>query len=116
MPGRAADEGRGFARITREATRKSTLGDGAQTERPADLVERQFVPGAPNQPWVADFKCRRRRLKSATTLDVRRSCSYVGNRLPPDESGVFGCLMTRVINAAGRIDRNQPHASGSDTL
>ena len=32
--------------------------------RPADLVNRQFSAAAPNRLWVADFKCRRRHLKS----------------------------------------------------
>jgi transposase InsO family protein len=41
--------------IPREKTRKTTVGEGAQTERPADLVERKFVATAPNQLWVADL-------------------------------------------------------------
>jgi Integrase core domain len=45
----------GLRGIPREKTRKTTHGDGAQTERPADLVERQFVASAPNQLWVADL-------------------------------------------------------------
>lgn len=45
----------GLRGITREKTRKTTLGEGAETPRPADLVERQFVATAPNQLWVADL-------------------------------------------------------------
>jgi putative transposase len=49
----------GLRGIPREKTRKTTLtdgmGDGAETERPADLVDRQFVATAPNQLWVADL-------------------------------------------------------------
>jgi putative transposase len=35
--------------------RKTTIGEGAETERPADLVDRQFVADAPNLLWVADL-------------------------------------------------------------
>jgi putative transposase len=45
----------GLAGITREKTRKTTIGEGAETERPADLVERQFTAAAPNRLWVADL-------------------------------------------------------------
>jgi transposase InsO family protein len=45
----------GLRGISREKTRKTTTSDGAETERPADLVERQFVATAPNQLWVADL-------------------------------------------------------------
>lgn len=45
----------GLRGIAREKTRKTTIGDGAETERPADLVERKFVATAPNQLWVADL-------------------------------------------------------------
>lgn len=45
----------GLRGIPREKTRKTTIGDGAQTERPADLVKRKFVATAPNQLWVADL-------------------------------------------------------------
>jgi transposase InsO family protein len=41
--------------IRREKGRKTTHADGAETERPADLVERQFVAAAPNELWVADL-------------------------------------------------------------
>lgn len=41
--------------IRREKTRRTTRADGAQTERPADLVGRRFVAAAPNQLWVADL-------------------------------------------------------------
>jgi len=45
----------GLRGISREKTRKTTLVAGAETPQPADLVERQFVAGAPNQLWVADL-------------------------------------------------------------
>jgi transposase InsO family protein len=45
----------GLHGIPREKTRKTTLADGAETPRPADRVERQFVADAPNELWVADL-------------------------------------------------------------
>ena len=45
----------GLRGIPREKTRKTTFGDGAETPRPADQVNRQFVATAPNQLWVADL-------------------------------------------------------------
>ncbi len=48
-------KGQGLRGIRREKTRKTTHGDGAETPRPADLVERQFVAKAPNELWVADL-------------------------------------------------------------
>lgn len=45
----------GLRGIPREKTRKTTIGDGAETERPQDLVDRKFVATAPNQLWVADL-------------------------------------------------------------
>jgi putative transposase len=45
----------GLRGIPREKTRKTTVGDGAQTPQPADLVERQFTATAPNELWVADL-------------------------------------------------------------
>jgi putative transposase len=45
----------GLRGIPREKTRKTTIGDGAETERPEDLVERKFLATAPNQLWVADL-------------------------------------------------------------
>ena len=45
----------GLCGIRREKTRKTTIGEGAETERPTDLVDRQFVADAPTQLWVADL-------------------------------------------------------------
>jgi transposase InsO family protein len=45
----------GLQGVRRDKSRKTTFGDGAETERPEDLVERRFTPSAPNQLWVADF-------------------------------------------------------------
>lgn len=45
----------GLRGIPREKTRKTTIGDGAQTERPEDRVNRKFLATAPNQLWVADL-------------------------------------------------------------
>jgi transposase InsO family protein len=47
--------GEGLRGIRREKSHKTTHGDGAETPRPADLVDRQFVATAPNQLWVADL-------------------------------------------------------------
>ncbi|CAM3580466.1 IS3 family transposase [Dermacoccus barathri] len=41
--------------LRRDKTIKTTSGDGAETERPADLVGRVFTATAPNQLWVADL-------------------------------------------------------------
>ena len=45
----------GLRGIPREKTRKTTMPEGAETPRPSDLVERQFVADAPNRLWVADL-------------------------------------------------------------
>lgn len=45
----------GLRGIRRDKTRKTTTSDGAETERPSDLVKRQFTATAPNQLWVADL-------------------------------------------------------------
>ena len=45
----------GLQGIRRDKTRKTTLGEGAETDRPADLVKRAFTAAAPNQLWVADL-------------------------------------------------------------
>ena len=45
----------GLRWIPREKTRKTTIGVDAETPRPADKVNRQFVAAAPNQLWVADL-------------------------------------------------------------
>lgn len=45
----------GLRGIPREKTRRTTLGDGAETERPEDLVKRKFIATGPNQLWVADL-------------------------------------------------------------
>ena len=45
----------GLRGILREKTRETTIGQGAETELPEDLVEGKFVATAPNQLWVADM-------------------------------------------------------------
>jgi putative transposase len=45
----------GLRGIRREKGRRTTIGEGAETPRPADLVERKFVATAPNELWVADL-------------------------------------------------------------
>jgi putative transposase len=45
----------GLRGIRRDKSRKTTIGDGAETERPEDLVKRKFLATAPNQLWVADL-------------------------------------------------------------
>jgi transposase InsO family protein len=47
--------GCGLRGIPREKTRKTTIGEGGETPRPADQVNRRFVATAPNQLWVADL-------------------------------------------------------------
>lgn len=45
----------GLRGIRRDKTFKTTVAEGAETPRPQDLVDRQFVAHAPNQLWVADL-------------------------------------------------------------
>ena len=45
----------GLRGIAREKSRKTTLAEGAETPRPLDRVQRQFVATCPNQLWVADL-------------------------------------------------------------
>jgi len=45
----------GLQGIRRDKTRKTTYGDGAETDRPLDLVKRQFAADGPNQLCVADL-------------------------------------------------------------
>jgi len=45
----------GLRGIRREKGRSTTIGDGAETERPEDLVKRKFIATGPNQLWVADL-------------------------------------------------------------
>ena len=44
----------GLAGATRGKSRRTTIADPAAA-RPADLVQRQFAPPAPNRLWVADL-------------------------------------------------------------
>jgi putative transposase len=44
----------GLAGASRGKTKRTTIADPA-AERPADLVQRQFAPPAPNRLWVADL-------------------------------------------------------------
>jgi hypothetical protein len=50
-----ADEGRGTARDPTGKTRRTTFGEGADTPRPEDHVERDSTADAPNRLWVADL-------------------------------------------------------------
>ena len=45
----------GLRGIPWEKTRKTTIGEGAESERPEDLVGRKFVATGPNQLWGADL-------------------------------------------------------------
>ena len=45
----------GIQGIRRNKIRKTTSGDGAETDRQADLVKRAFTATAPNQLWDADL-------------------------------------------------------------
>jgi putative transposase len=53
----------GLTGATRGKAKRTTIAD-PPAAHPADLVQRQFAPPAPNRLWVADFKCRLRHLKS----------------------------------------------------
>ncbi len=46
---------RGLRGIARDKTRRTTIGDGAETERPADLVKRKLTGTGPSELWVADL-------------------------------------------------------------
>jgi putative transposase len=45
----------GLRGIPRDKSCRTTIGNGAETERPEDLVKRTFTATAPNQLWVADL-------------------------------------------------------------
>ena len=49
----------GLSGAARGKAKRTTIPDPT-APRPADLVQRQFGPPAPNRLWVADLKCRRR--------------------------------------------------------
>jgi putative transposase len=53
----------GLSGATRGKAKRTTVPDPT-APRPADLVQRQFGPPAPNRLWVADMKCRRRHFRS----------------------------------------------------
>jgi putative transposase len=57
----------GLRGIPREKTHKTTLGDGAESERPEDMVKRKFGAAGPNQLWVADL----------TYVRTHAGCTYV---------------------------------------
>ena len=70
--------------------RRTTIADGAETERPEDLVKRKFVANAQNQLWVADLTDVRTFagwVYVAFVLDVSVALSLAG-RCPP------GCTPT----------------------
>lgn len=73
----------GLRGIPREKSRKTTIGDGAETERPEDLVKRSFAATGPNQLWVAELQCRRRHLQIADPLGV----GPLGGEVPLDQVG-----------------------------
>ncbi|GAA1937015.1 hypothetical protein GCM10009815_35020 [Nocardioides marmoribigeumensis] len=62
----------GLRGIPREKTCKTTIGDGAETERPEDLVKRKFIATAPNQLWVADLTYVRTRRVDLRRVRARR--------------------------------------------
>jgi putative transposase len=59
--------------------KRTTIAD-PQALRAQDLVNRKFDPAAPNTLWVADFKCRRRHLKSYADLRTMPTSSGDGRR------------------------------------
>jgi putative transposase len=92
----------GLRGIPREKTRKTTLGEGAETPRPADLVERQFVAHAPNQLWVADLtyvrtvkinacSARRRPLSGSSIRPSRPKSTWHSTPGSPSATRSVGC-------------------------
>jgi transposase InsO family protein len=73
----------GLRGISREKTRKTTTSKGAETERPADLVERQFVAQAPNQLWVADLTARTRDGSTPRSSSTSSPAWSWAGRCPP---------------------------------
>jgi transposase InsO family protein len=76
----------GLRGIRREKTRKTTIGDGAESERPGDLVKRRFVATAPNQMWVADLTYVRTQMRAGRMRRWWSTCSpgcWSAGRCPP---------------------------------
>lgn len=103
----------GLRGIPREKTRKTTIGDRAQTPRPADLVERQFAADAPNRLWVADLRthpCRLglRRVRARRVLedDHRLAGLHLAAHRPRPRRPRHGA----VGPAARRAGRGRPDA------
>jgi hypothetical protein len=63
----------------RGKVKRTTISD-RRTPKPLDLVNRNFRPHAPDRLWVADFKCRRRHLKSYADLRTMPTSSGDGRR------------------------------------
>jgi len=59
----------GLRGVLRGRAPRTTVAD-PKADRAKDLVGRNFNPVAPNRLWVADFKCRRRHLKSYADLRI----------------------------------------------
>ena len=92
----------GLRGIPREKTRKTTCSAGAETPRPADKVNRQFVAAAPNRLWVADFSCRR-----------RHEMSYADPRnVPMFSKGVLFCWVDGVMDRHSHNAVSQARMSG----
>ena len=72
----------GLRGISRDKTRKTTVADDAETERPADLVERQFVAAAPNQLWVSTS------LRTELALDALEMGLWFRQRAGQDVTGL----------------------------
>jgi putative transposase len=58
----------GLTGATRSKARRTTIADPCAA-RPADLVQRQFGPPAPNRLWLADPR------NMPTVLGMARSCA-----------------------------------------
>jgi putative transposase len=69
---------RGLTGATRGKARQTTIADPAAA-RPADLVQRQFGPPAPNRLWVADIVRREALFDRAEVRDHRFSVVAVAD-------------------------------------
>ena len=106
----------GLRGIPREKTRKTTIGDGAETERPADLVKRQFVadraePAVGGRPDLRPHPRRLglRRVRPRRVLPDGRGLA--GVHQPAHRPGPGRPRHGPVGPAAGRPGRHRPGPS-----
>jgi transposase InsO family protein len=108
----------GLAGATRNKSRRTTFADPAAA-RPADLVQRQFAPPAPNRLWVADLTyvatwsgfayvafvvdAYARRILSWRDASTRR-CSRLRRCRPSYRSGIPGRIQPVVATPCRGLD------------